>query len=586
MDKRTQRSAYVERVLGETTLRSQEYENFLAAAELDARRKALIAILKSFDEFCVRHGIGYFLFGQTLQGTISYDDFVPGKGNVEIGMMQADYDKFCILYRDITAKGEVVSDFWVLQRHLVERPHVLHRFPRLVVRRPVPVVYEGRAVFSHESFPLEVLPYAEISIFNAVPDDFFTRKKFFRQMQRRNHLYELTLAMREIMAREQPQSAVPFVRGLLSSVLPLRVLSNIIARKARKYEGKGMLSMTRVRQRRTQTVEIARIAPYQRHAFGGITVNVPSDTTIWAPDPLDTPTRELKRLQEAALKIVEEIHRICTELDIGYFACGGTMLGYVRHGGFIPWDDDIDVGMLREDYERFKKEAPALLDTDTFFLQTRESDPNIPYLFSKIRLNGTQYLTAYNVNRDFHKGICVDIFPFDALPNSTEAQAAFQLRVQKRIRAHNRVANRQYPEVSMPSGTRRKNLDWLIAQTTGRLLARHYWKKSLADTQAAYNEIVETYDACAKANHLEYVASFVPTYTMVRLADLLPYQTVEFEGIKVNVPANPDVFLTMQYGDYFALPPRHQRSGHDLLAWGAESPDEGMPDQLQGKGQL
>ena len=89
-----------------------------------------------------------------------------------------------------------------------------------------------------------------------------------------------------------------------------------------------------------------------------------------------------------------------------------------------PWDDDVDVAMLRADYDRFLSEAPNLLGKE-FFLQIRETDPTIPYLFSKIRLNGTEYCTEYNKDRAYHKGICLDIFPFDYVPNDLKERELF-----------------------------------------------------------------------------------------------------------------------------------------------------------------
>ena len=76
-----------------------------------------------------------------------------------------------------------------------------------------------------------------------------------------------------------------------------------------------------------------------------------------------------------------------------------------------------------------------------------------------------------------------------------------------------------------------------------------------------------TYNAVAKEKKLKMVASFVPTYTMAKVEDLFPVQRVDFEGIQINIPRKPELFLRMQYGDYMALPYPHQRMGHDLLLW-------------------
>lgn len=92
--------------------------------------------------------------------------------------------------------------------------------------------------------------------------------------------------------------------------------------------------------------------------------------------------------QQALHTLLVEFDRVCRALEIPYVLYAGTLLGAVRHQGFIPWDDDLDVLMLREDYDRFLREAPGVLDTETFFLQKEFSD-HWPLFFSKLRLNGT-----------------------------------------------------------------------------------------------------------------------------------------------------------------------------------------------------
>lgn len=121
----------------------------------------------------------------------------------------------------------------------------------------------------------------------------------------------------------------------------------------------------------------------------------------------------LREHQQALLVLLREFDRICKKLDIPYMLFAGTLLGAVRHEGFIPWDDDLDVIMRRGDYERFLKEAPAFLDGEKFFLQ-KEFSEHWPMFFSKLRLNGTTCLEKYHP-KDLacHQGIYIDIFPCD-----------------------------------------------------------------------------------------------------------------------------------------------------------------------------
>ena len=116
--------------------------------------------------------------------------------------------------------------------------------------------------------------------------------------------------------------------------------------------------------------------------------------------------------QAALLRLLREFDRVCKQLNIPYVLYAGTLLGAVRHEGFIPWDDDLDVLMLREDYNRLLAEAPAVLDTDTFYLQKEFSD-HWPLFFSKLRLNGTTCLEkVHPKDSQIHQGIYIDIFLF------------------------------------------------------------------------------------------------------------------------------------------------------------------------------
>ena len=124
-------------------------------------------------------------------------------------------------------------------------------------------------------------------------------------------------------------------------------------------------------------------------------------------------TATLKDHQCALYMLLEEFDRVCKTLHIPYVLFAGTLLGAVRHQGFIPWDDDVDVMMLREDYDRFLREADQILDQEKFFLQ-KEFSEHWPMFFSKLRLNHTTCLEKYHPkDKETHQGIYMDIFPCD-----------------------------------------------------------------------------------------------------------------------------------------------------------------------------
>ena len=126
---------------------------------------------------------------------------------------------------------------------------------------------------------------------------------------------------------------------------------------------------------------------------------------------------ELRKLQELQLSLAIKVHDICKKHEISYFMIAGTLLGAVRHRGFIPWDDDLDIGMLREDYDRFIVLAQRELG-DAYFLQTYETDKNMPFPYAKLRINGTIMRESASKNCKWNNGIFIDIFPFDGVPEN------------------------------------------------------------------------------------------------------------------------------------------------------------------------
>lgn len=124
---------------------------------------------------------------------------------------------------------------------------------------------------------------------------------------------------------------------------------------------------------------------------------------------------KLRELQLCELEVLKEFVRVCERLGLRYYLVGGTLLGAVRHGGFIPWDDDIDVAMPREDYDRFAVLAPPLLGQE-YFYQDDKTDGGYYLSYAKIRKNGTFIYEERFKDSRFEKGVFIDIFPLDDCP--------------------------------------------------------------------------------------------------------------------------------------------------------------------------
>ncbi len=130
---------------------------------------------------------------------------------------------------------------------------------------------------------------------------------------------------------------------------------------------------------------------------------------------------ELRRLHDTLYEILGEVIRVCREHHIPYFVIGGTAIGTLYDEAILPWDDDIDIGMRRDDYERFLAIAPTALAGD-YLLSWYGTEPHTPYYFAKVKKRHTLFVEPLFRDVDMHPGIFVDIIPFDRLPDSPRLQ--------------------------------------------------------------------------------------------------------------------------------------------------------------------
>ena len=262
---------------------------------------------------------------------------------------------------------------------------------------------------------------------------------------------------------------------------------------------------------------------------------------------------ELKKIQQIELECLKCIASICEKLNIEYFLIGGTALGAVRHNGFIPWDDDIDIGMTRENYIRFINEAESYLPSK-YYLQTPYKDTATPYTYSKVRVSGTIFMEYCNRNNKMHHGIYVDIFPFDNVPDDEEQNKRQFGRYRRLVRL---FTFRQIPDVSEKPGNIKewgyflfRRLIFCVLQ----LLPYEVIFTKLNKVATHYNDKETKAIACLNfpIRKTEYILK----------KDLYPLQKHVFEDAKFYIPCNEDTYLKTHYGNYMELPPAEKRYGH------------------------
>ena len=137
---------------------------------------------------------------------------------------------------------------------------------------------------------------------------------------------------------------------------------------------------------------------------------------------------ELKKLQETQMELIAEVDRICKKCHIKYNMVGGTMLGVIRHKGYIPWDDDADIGFLREEYEKFREACKTELDHDKFYMQDLRDTKGYRWGYGKLRRCGTEFIRLNQEKMPYGMGISIDLMPFDNVPDGAFARRWHFLR--------------------------------------------------------------------------------------------------------------------------------------------------------------
>jgi len=274
--------------------------------------------------------------------------------------------------------------------------------------------------------------------------------------------------------------------------------------------------------------------------------------------------RILDKIHESNLNILDEFVKICKKYNLTYFLVGGTLLGAVRHNGFIPWDDDLDVGMPREDYEFFISNYYKKLNSK-FELDVHDHNKLYWLPFAKIRLKNTTYIESGAKNYIGDQGIWIDIFPLDSISNIKKAK--IQKKITTAIRAE--MGNRQNII---------NNIDKRKKKILKMIFIGFNSNKTLGKLQ---NKIMKLQN---KKQNTEYFANFGSQYEIEKQKQLkekyFPLKKMKFEGKLYNVPNDYDYVLTKIYGkNYMELPPVEKRVTHNPLKIVFEDGEEVIFDE-------
>lgn len=254
---------------------------------------------------------------------------------------------------------------------------------------------------------------------------------------------------------------------------------------------------------------------------------------------------KLRFLQLKELEMLLEVDRICKKYNLTYYLIGGTALGAARHKGFIPWDDDIDLGLPREDYNEFLKLCNAELGEE-YFLQTNKTDKHYMYQFAKIRLNNTAFVQEELKDFKIHHGIFIDLFPLDGIPNNVQLRKVQKgiynlfnftrdCKVQTKTKSPFKSIVRFMFAKVFPWSLVHFAIDWITSRVSCKRT------KFMANIlgRAGYDK---------EAMPVEFFGN--PEF-------------LEFEGHLLPVPREWDKYLSRLYGNYMELPPIDKRMNHN-----------------------
>lgn len=252
----------------------------------------------------------------------------------------------------------------------------------------------------------------------------------------------------------------------------------------------------------------------------------------------------MKELRTVELEMLRSFVQVCESLDLKYYVLYGTLLGAVRHHGFIPWDDDIDIGMMRKDYECFIKKAPQYLP-DYYFVQCLASDKEYTMNMAKLRDSRTTFIETSVKGFNINHGVYIDILPLDFYPKGKMEAKIFEFK--KRLYSQ-AVRSEYLLQTSANAGQK------VIAKVA------HFMMKSGKNAAQKLSKLFQ------EQHPSNYMISNCGPWGNKK--EIMPYEwygdgiTVQFEGLDVNAPECTQKWLEHMYGNYMQLPPEEKRVTH------------------------
>lgn len=254
-----------------------------------------------------------------------------------------------------------------------------------------------------------------------------------------------------------------------------------------------------------------------------------------------------KKIWKIELDLFEKFSEVCTKYGLKYFAFAGTLLGAIRHDGFIPWDDDLDVAMLREDYDVLCTIASQEFKGD-FFFQNLETDINYFLGFSRLRYSNSTGIILNKSEHKYNNGIFIDIYVYDKIPDDDKVLDKLILKIKNK----RRIIDNYYYLSPYLNNSWISNFAKIFFHTYRKFVSR---EKIVAE----YYEVCKLYlrDKTERLGFLcspELIKNYIVSQSSV--SELIPHK---FEYLDIMIPKNYDELLRKAYGNYMEYPPVEKR---------------------------
>lgn len=263
----------------------------------------------------------------------------------------------------------------------------------------------------------------------------------------------------------------------------------------------------------------------------------------------------LKRLQQTELDILKDFMDLCDRHSLTYFGIAGTGIGAKRHGGFIPWDDDIDVAMPRKDFQLFLKYAKLEL-FDRYTALNAEYDSRYPLMTTRFMKKGTVFIEEALKDAGCPCGIFLDLYVLD---NVADNRLAYELQSWEAWFWSKLLILRCMPKPYLFQTGWKASLIWTICGLV------HYTMRLLHISPAFLRKRCEK--VCRRYEHVKtrrtaFLPDTSPYWNVFDMTKLYPLRKLQFEHLELNFPNNVEELLTNQYGDYMQMPPADKRKTH------------------------